>query len=61
MMSYAERYKTLTVRFTSEEWERFNASYNQECEEKDVDLSKHRYIKTLIRRALNKGNDSDNL
>ena len=55
-MEYSERYKTLTVRFTVDEWDRFTTGYLQECEENDMDISKHRYIKALIRRALNKGN-----
>ena len=55
-MNYSERYKTLTVRFTPEEWERFQHSYQQECDDKDLNISKHRFIKTLIRRALNRGN-----
>lgn len=55
-MEYAEKYTTMTLRFKPDEWARFQECYKKECDEYEFEVSKHRYLKMLIKRALNKDN-----
>ena len=56
-MRYSDRYKTLTVRFKPEEWKLFMKRYRSVIKEAGIDISKHMFIKTLLREALG---DTDN-
>lgn len=51
-MRYADRYTTLTVRFKPGEWEDFMDMYDAVREETGVEVSKHMFLKTLIREGM---------
>lgn len=51
-LKYADRYTTLTVRFKPQEWASLCEAYEVLKESVGVDVSKHQYVKALIRAAL---------
>jgi len=48
-MKYSDRYKTMTVRLTPKEWAEFLKSHQEWCDAKSVEISKHRFIKWMMR------------
>ena len=50
-MRYNDRYKTISVHMTPEEWEIFNSEYEKTCDDIQCDISKHKFIKMLIQRS----------
>ena len=54
-MPYSDRYKSLSLRFTPTEWVWLTENYEKKCQELGVELSKHRYLKMLIKQALSNG------
>ena len=51
-MTYNERYKSINVRMTPEEYENFIEKYEEKCKDMGFEISKHRFIKLLIKTAL---------
>jgi len=59
-MKYSDRYTTLTVRFKPHEWESLCESYERLLEDVGVQLSKHQFVKALIRAAISSQEESIN-
>mgnify|MGYP006410141637 CR=1 FL=1 len=49
---YADRYTTITVRFKPQEYDDFMDMYRAVTQAAGIDISKHMFIKSLIREGM---------
>ena len=52
MKKYVDRYKTISVHLTQEEWKAFNKEHEDVCSSTGFDISKHKFIKMLLKRSM---------
>ena len=52
MKKWSERYKTISVHLTHEEWIAFNKEHEEVCNSTGFNISKHKFIKALIKRSI---------
>tara|TARA_Y100000310_G_C20669519_1_gene809448 strand:- start:1957 stop:2226 length:270 start_codon:yes stop_codon:yes gene_type:complete len=55
MKKFSDRYKTISVHLTHQEWELLNEEHEEVCSSTGYDISKHKFLKLLINNALDKG------
>jgi hypothetical protein len=55
MKKFSDRYKTVSVHLTHQEWELLNEEHEAACSATGFDISKHKFLKMLFRNALGLG------
>ena len=53
-MKYSDRYTSLCIRFKPDEWKSLIEAYEGAVIETGIKFSKHKFVKALIRAALDK-------
>ena len=51
-MKYSDRYKTVTIRFTPDEYKNFIEKFKERCEQMGFDISQHKFLKLMLKKAL---------
>ena len=58
-MDYKERYMSISLRFSPEEWDRLLEAYEKLEDELGIGFSRHKYVKALVWSGMRAQNEND--